>query len=101
MGENLFATLCFVVALILVLVVFVSAFRDKIYTTLLTLVGLIYTMAIMRDFVRRGFLQESFSPGMLNVVPEYSPLIFFLGTLVIGLGLIVWMIRAAFTRCTG
>lgn len=37
---------------------------------------------------------------MLKVTPEYSPMIFFLVTLVIGLTLVGWMLRAAFTRCT-
>jgi hypothetical protein len=54
----------------------------------------------MRDFLRRGYLEEYFSPNMLNVVPEYSPLVFFLVTLVVGLGLVVWMLRMAFTRCS-
>jgi hypothetical protein len=100
MGGDPLATGCFVVAIILVVLVLASAFREKLYTTLLCLVGLVYVMSFMRDFLRRGYLQDYFSPGTLTVVPEYSPLIFFLGTLVVGLGLLVWMIRAAFTRCT-
>ena len=100
MGGDPLATWSFVVAIILVVLVLVSAFREKLYTTLLCLVGLVYVMSFMRDFVRRSYLQDYFSPDTLNVVPEYSPLIFFLGTLAIGLGLLVWMIRAAFTRCT-
>jgi hypothetical protein len=86
MGRNGLATVCFVVALLLIATALVA--------------GLIYVMVFMRDFVRRGYLEEYFSPNMLNVVPEYSPLVFFLVTLVVGLGLVVWMLRMAFTRCS-
>jgi hypothetical protein len=99
MGGNALATLCFVSALITGVVVLVAAAREKVYTTLASLISLVYLMAFMRDFVRRGYLHEYFSTGMLQVVPEYSPLIFFLVTLVVGLGLVVWMLRAACTRC--
>lgn len=58
------------------------------------------SIVFMRDFVRRGYLQEYFSPEMLKVVPEYSPLILFLVTLLVGLGLIFWMLRMACTRCS-
>jgi hypothetical protein len=57
-------------------------------------------MAFMRDFVRDGYLADFFSPATLEVTPQYSPLVFFLGTLVIGLILVGWMLRVAFTRCT-
>ncbi|MBE0576839.1 MAG: hypothetical protein IH613_13195 [Desulfuromonadales bacterium] len=99
MGGNGLATSCFLAALLLIAMVLVAAFRSKVYATAGLLAGLIYLMAFMRDFVRGGYLRDHFSPGMLEVVPEYSPLVLFLGTLVIGLLLIAWMVRAAFTRC--
>jgi hypothetical protein len=99
MGGSPLATLSFASALILMIVSLVSAYRDKPYTTLASLAGLIYLMSFMRDFVRRGYLQDYFSPGMLKLVPEYSPLVFFLGTLIVGVGLVAWMIRAALSRC--
>jgi hypothetical protein len=99
MGKNGLATACFTAALLLTVLVLAAAFRKKLYATAALSGGLLYLMVFMRDFVRSGYLQEHFSPGMLEVVPEYSPLIFFLATLVVGLALVVWMVRAAFTRC--
>jgi hypothetical protein len=99
MGRNGLATACFLVALLLVALVLVTAFRKRVYLTAALAAVLVYFMVFMRDFVRGGYLREVFSMEMLQVVPEYSPLLFFLVTLVIGLVLVVWMLRAAFTRC--
>jgi hypothetical protein len=100
MGRNSLATVSFVTALLLVVAALTTAFRGKVYATTGLVTGLIYIMVFMRDFVRGGYLQEHFSPGMLTVAPEYSPLVFFLVTLVVGLVLVALMLRAAFTRCT-
>lgn len=100
MGRNGLATACFVAALLLIALLLFTAFRRKVYMTVGLLAGLICLMVFMRDFVRSGYLQEHFTLEMLKVVPEYSPLIFFLATLVIGLLLVAWMVRVALTRCT-
>lgn len=98
MGHNGLASAIFIAALILVVVTLVNAWRRKLYPTALCAALLIYLMVFMRDFVRSGYLKGIFSVEVLQVRPEYSPLIFFLVTLIIGLGLVAWMIRAAFTR---
>ena len=100
MGDNNLATLCFVTALLLLVTLLITAFKKMIYTTTAILFGLVCTMVFMRDFVRSGYLQEYFNVEMLKVAPEYSPLILFLVTLVVGLALVAWMVRAALTRCS-
>jgi len=100
MGGNNLATLCFVIALLLLATLLVTAFKKMIYTTTTILFGLVCTMVFMRDFVRSGYLQEYFNVEMLKVSPEYSPLILFLVTLIVGLALVAWMVRAALTRCS-
>lgn len=99
MGDNNLATTCFVVALLLLATLLVTTVKKMIYTSTALLFGLVCTMVLMRDFVRSGYLQEYFNMGMLKVAPEYSPLILFLATLIVGLVLVVWMLRAALTRC--
>jgi hypothetical protein len=99
MGGSSLATLCFAVALLLILVTLGAALRRKVYLAAASLAGLLYLMVFMRDFVRRSYLHDYFTPDMLKVTPEYSPLIFFLVTLAVGLGLVAWMVRAALTRC--
>jgi len=98
MGQNALATASFTIALLLVAVVLFLGFRKKLFATAGVAVVLLYLMAFMRDFLRGGYLQDYFSPQMLTVVPQYSPLLFFLGTLVVGLCLVGWMLRVAFTR---
>lgn len=97
MGRNWLATLCFLAALLLIVMIFVTAVKRRIVTTAGLVVGLIYLMVFMRDFVRGGYLRDTFSPAMLQVIPQYSPLVFFLATLVVGLVLVAWMVKAAFT----
>jgi hypothetical protein len=100
MGGNNLATLCFVVALLLLASLLVTAFKKKIYASTAVLFGLLCAMVLMRDFLRSGYLQEHFTLEMLKVAPEYSPLILFLVTLVVGLALVAWMVRVALTRCS-
>lgn len=101
MGGDALATGCFVVALALLAGLLVAALRDRLALTGGLLVGLLYVMAFMRDFLRAGYLREVFHPGMLTVVPEYSPLLLFVATLVVGLALVAWMLRAVLTRSSG
>ncbi len=99
MGRNSLATASFMVSLLLMLVALFAAWRQRVYLASAAGALLVVAMVFMRDFLRGGYLKEVFSMEMLQVVPEYSPLLFFLVTLVIGLILVVWMIRAALTRC--
>ncbi len=99
MGQNGLATVCFLIALLLVLMALFTAFKKRVYLTTVITAVLVYFMVFMRDFLRGGYLKDVFSMDMLQVLPEYSPMIFFVVNLVIGLILIAWMVRAAFTRC--
>jgi hypothetical protein len=99
MGRSGLATASFVIGLVLVLAALFAAFKKRVYLTAAVTALLVYCMAFMRDFLRGGYLEDVFSMQQLQVVPQYSPMIFFLATLVIGLILVAWMIRAALTRC--
>jgi hypothetical protein len=100
MGGHNLATLSFVAALILLGTLLVTAFKKMIYASTAVLFCLVCTMVLMRDFVRSGYLHEYFTLEMLEVAPEYSPLVLFLVTLFAGLILVAWMLRAALTRCS-
>ena len=93
MGGNLIATLCFMIALGLAVMIIVSGFRKKLLVTFAATVTLVYLMTFMRSWVRSSYLREFFNLGDLEVVTEYSPLIFFLVTLVLGVICVVWMLR--------
>lgn len=93
MGGNLLATVCFLLALLLALHVIVAGFRKKLLSCLGGLVSLVYLMSFMRAWVRSDYLREHFTLGQLQVVPEYSPLVFFLVVLVLGLLCVYWMLK--------
>ena len=93
MGGNLTATVCFMFGLLLVLHVIVAGFRKKLVSCVVGLVFLVYLMSFIRAWVRSDYLSEFFTLGQLEVVPQYSPLVFFLVVLVLGVICIYWMLR--------
>jgi len=95
MGRDLPASSIFCAALVLIVVALIGAWRRRLYLTAISAAGLVILMVFMRDFVRRGYLGNIFSLKALEVRSDYSPLVFFLVTLVIGLALVIWMLRAA------
>ncbi len=97
MGRNGLATATFLVALLLVPAALWAAFKQRLYLTSGITALLACCMVLMRDFLRGGYLRDVFTLDMLQVVPEYSSMVLFLVTLVIGLALIAWMLRVAFT----
>ena len=99
MGRNGLATASFITGLVLVPAALFTAFKKRVWMTAALAAALVYCMVFMRDFLRGGYLRDVFTMDMLEVVPQYSPLFLFLVTLVIGLALVIWMLRAAFTRC--
>ena len=93
MGQNLTATICFILALLLTVHVIVAGFRKKLVSTVTGLVVLVYLMSFLRAWVRSDYLKDYFNLGQLQVVTEYSPLLFFLVVLVLGVACIVWMLK--------
>ena len=93
MGGNIPASISFVVALGLVVMVIVTGLRKKLLVTVIATILLVYVMSFMRAWVRSSYLAEHFTLSELTVVAEYSPFIFFLVTLVAGIGIVIWMLQ--------
>ena len=93
MGRNMPATICFTLALLLVVGVLIAAWRRKIWLTIWHTVAIVYLMAFMRAWLRSEYLREVFNLGQLQVVTEYSPMLFFFAVLIFGIGCIVWMLQ--------
>ena len=101
MGGNGLATAFFAVSTVLSVLVIVLASRKKIIATAACSVVIIYLMSFLRDFIRAGYLKSVFNVAMLKMVPQYSPLLMFLLTLVAAVPVILWMIikaREAFSE---
>lgn len=93
MGRNMPATVCFTLALILTVGMLVVAWKRKLWLTVGHAVAMVYLMAFMRAWLRSEYLREVFNLGQLQVVPEYSPMLFFFAVLLFGIGCIVWMLK--------
>lgn len=96
MGKNLIATFLFIFALLLMVGALVAAFRKKYILTLSHAVGLVFLMSFMRSYLRSGYLAEYFTPEQLTVVPQYSPLIFFVVTFIVGIACIYWLLKKTY-----
>jgi hypothetical protein len=92
MGTSMLATGLLVAGLLLALASLFTGYQRKVLTTLWFTVPLIYVMSFMRDSVRTGYLAPYFDMTKVPTHVQWSPLIFFLVTLVAGLVVIVWML---------
>ncbi|EAT15968.1 hypothetical protein HTZ97_08390 [Desulfuromonas acetoxidans] len=95
MGRNLFATAVFLVAIATVMgVIFLAVKRRLVLCGGLALL-LLYLMSLMRAFVRTGYVDNLFVTQIVEAQRDFSPLLLFVVTLVIGLLLIFWMIKVS------
>lgn len=96
MGRNALASLVFMSALVCVVAVLFLAWKKALVWCASLSVVLLYLMTFMRAFVREGYLDNLFVTQLVETNQDFSPLALFVGTLVIGLILVGWMLRAAF-----
>lgn len=92
LGGSPHQTALLAVGLLLALLALGAGFRRNVLLSAALLAPLGYVMVFVRDAVRTGYLKPFFDPGMLQVVPQYSPLILFAVTLIAGIGTIVWLL---------
>lgn len=73
----------------------VYSLRGKIFPMLYSALLTVFFMIMIRDLVRVAYLKPYFSVSDLIVVPQYSPLVFFLAFFIGGLFLVHWMFKRA------
>ncbi len=93
MGRNIPATICFILALLLTVGMLIAAWKKRLWLTIWHTLAMIFLMSFMRAWMRSGYLQEVFKLDQLQVVPEYSPMLFFFAVLLFGVGCILWMLK--------
>ncbi len=96
LGGNAFHTLLLLTAATTALLALGSSLLRRFWLTMVSTGSTIFLMILMRDLVRRAFLAPYFSPVDLQVKPEYSPMIVFILSLLIGGAFIAYMLRLAF-----
>lgn len=95
MGGNMIATAAFGLGFILALAALAAGFLKRVWTTVWLTVGTMLVMAVMREYVRYGYVREYFTPDQLEVQTQYSSLILFLASFVIGIGCVWYMLKLA------
>jgi hypothetical protein len=71
------------------------AMKRRVWGAAGAVVATVTLMVVVRDLLRLDRLAPYFHPGDLTVAPQYSPALVFLGSLVLGLGVIIWMLKQA------
>jgi len=92
MGKNMLDTGLLTVGILLAGATLFTGYRRKVFTTLWLTIPLVYVMAFMRDSLRTGYLAPYFDVTKVPVNVQWSPLIFFMVTFVLGIVTIVWML---------
>lgn len=93
MGGDLAATITFFIGLLLAAGALFAAVKKKFWATFLHAVALVVVMSFLRAWLRSSYLSEVFNLSQLQVVPQYSPMIFFFVTLVLGLIVVFWLLQ--------
>lgn len=93
MGSSMPHTTLLVISLGLTALTLVFGIYQKVMAAAGTALVLIFSMIIMRDMVRTAYLSPFFQVSDLTVIPQYSPLIFFLVSLAVSAGIVVYVIR--------
>lgn len=92
MGGTMVSTALFVAALVLASATLFAGFKRMVWPAVWLTVPLVYVMSFMRDSVRTGYLAPYFEVSSVPAKVQWSPLIFFLVTLLFGVGLVIWMV---------
>lgn len=101
MGGDLFATVVFVLGVITAIISIVVALMGKLKGSIFFLLLTLIFMVINRYHLRAFHLEGVFSPYQLEVVPQWDLFILFAGILCVGIGVIAYMLKMAFTQNKG
>lgn len=67
--------------------------RERLWPATAAMATTILLMVLVRDLARQAYLAPYFHPADLPVAPQYSPMLLFLLILVLGLGIVAYMLR--------
>ena len=95
MGGSRLHTALFLVSMAVAIMALFFGINNKVWLTAGSVLVLIFSMIIMRDMVRTAYLRPFFDVSELEVTHQYSPMIFFLVSLVVGIGIVGYIIRLA------
>lgn len=95
MGKNITATILMTISWLLAASMIYTAFKGRLWITIMHASVVLVIMVIMREFMRSAYLKDYFTPSQLESKGEFWPLIVFLMIFTAGLGTIYYMIHLA------
>jgi hypothetical protein len=95
LGGNLIHSLLLWLTIVLTLVAIFTALRRRLWLTTGLTASIIVLMVLVRDLVRSAYLAPHFHPRDLEVIPQVSPLVVFVISLLAVVGVLVWILRRA------
>lgn len=93
MGGNIGATIAFGGALLLVAGALFAAYKKRFWLTFYHAIALVVVMTFMRSWLRSAYLKDVFTLDQLQIMPQYSPMIFFFITLLAGVICLGWLVK--------
>lgn len=92
MGGATVATGLLAVGILLAVASLITGYQRRVMMTFWLTLPLVYVMSFMRDSVRTSYLMPYFDMTKVPATVQWSPLVFFLFILVLGIGVVVWML---------
>ena len=97
-GGSQFHTSLLMISVGLVATTLILGVYRNVWPATVSTLALVLIMIIMRDSVRTAYLKPFFEVSQLRVIHQYSPMIFFMAALIVGLGIVAYVIRLGM-RC--
>ncbi len=94
-GGAAYPSVLLVAAVLGVLLVLYSGFKQRVWLATAGVVATVSIMVLIRDLVRAAYLAPFFSVTDLKVAPQYSPMIMFLVSFAVGLVIVAYMLKLA------
>jgi hypothetical protein len=98
-GGSSFHTSLLMVSLGLMAITLIFGVYRNVWPATACTLALVLIMIIMRDTVRTAYLKPFFELSQLRVIQQYSPMIFFLAALIVGIGIVAYVIRLGMLSC--
>ena len=100
MGGNILYTIILLIGIAAGIAVLITAFLGKLVPTAVLLLVTVVFMVINRANLRTLYLEKYFDPASLKLIPQYTVMTLFFVVFIIGLMVVAYMLKTAFTTQT-
>ncbi len=100
MGGNILYTIILLIGIAAGIAVLITAFLGKLVPTAVLLLVTVVFMVINRANLRTLYLEKYFDPASLKLNPQYTVMALFFAVFIIGLAVVAYMLKTAFTAQT-